>query len=232
MTDLYSENPTLRLDAQYFNPRYFSTISILKEVALSRKWKIIQLEKLLRQGKDSLTGGATPLGAIYPDEGPKFIRINNVHPNLLTWNADDDPCIDYRTHGTLLKRSMLREQDVILTITGTYGIAAVVPPGFGEANINQHCVRIAVNNLVTPEYLAVFLNSSLCRAQMDRAVTGSSRLALDYTSIRKLMVLLPPTRKEQDKIATWVKGQINQSQSLLKEVSQIETSLSDVFDKI
>ena len=232
VADLYSENPTLRLDAQYFNPRYFSTISTLKEVAVSRSWKIMQLQELLQEGKDNLTGGATPLGAIYPDEGPKFIRVNNVHPNLLTWNPDEDPCIDYRTHTTLLKRSMLQGGDVVLTITGTYGIAAVVPAEFGEANINQHCVRIAVNNLVTPEYLAVFLNSSLCRAQMDRAVTGSSRFALDYTAIRKLMVLLPPTKEEQNKIAIWVKGQINQSQSLLKEVSQIETNLSDVFAKI
>ena len=105
--DLTSANPTLRLDVQWFNPRYFATMSTLRNIAQQRDWETILLSDLLRPGKDSLTGGATPLGAIYPDEGPKFIRVQNVHPNVLQWNSDNDPCVDSLTHNTLLKRSQL-----------------------------------------------------------------------------------------------------------------------------
>ena len=183
------DNPTVRLDPRFFNPRYFATVQTLHNLATARSWQVVPLRTLLAPGKDSLTGGATPLGASYPDEGPKFIRVQNVRPHLVTWNPDEDPCIDTKTHNGTLKRSQLRESNVVLTITGTYGNAAVVRSDLPPANINQHSVRIVVNDQITPDYLAVFLNSGLCRPQMDRAVTGSSRLALDYTAIKNLLVL-------------------------------------------
>lgn len=157
--DLHTNNPTIRLDAQFFDPRYFATMDTLDKVAAVQEWKIERLGDLLLKNGNALAGGATPRGASYPDEGPKFIRVQNVRPYRLEWNPDD-PCIDTRTHEKLLKRSQLQKDDVVLTITGTYGIAAVVPPDFGPANINQHSVRIRVNQKeILPDYLCVFLNS-------------------------------------------------------------------------
>lgn len=118
----------------------------------------------------------------------------------MEWDAED-PCIDTRTHNELLKRSQLHESDVILTITGTHGVAAVVPQNFGPANINQHSVKLAVGEEISPDYLCVFLNSDLCRPQFNRAATGSSRLALDYPAIRGLRILYPADKAEQQRIA-------------------------------
>jgi restriction endonuclease S subunit len=171
-----------------------------------------------------LRGGATPRGASYPDEGPKFIRVQNVRPYRLEWNPDD-PCIDTRTHEKLLKRSQLHEGDVVLTITGTYGIAAVVPPDFGLANINQHSVRIRVADDIAPEYLCVFLNSDLCRPQFDRAVTGSSRFALDYPAIKNLRILYPPDKKTQQKIAIDIMKRLAESSELRKKADAISEVL-------
>ncbi len=228
--DLGTGNPTLRLDARFFNPRYFATLNLLDKTSAERDWKVVPLKSLLISGPDALTGGATPLGASYPDEGPKFIRVQNVRPNALVWNQEDDPCIGTETHNTLLKRSQLREGDMVYTITGTYGIAAVVPTGFGEANINQHSVRIRVNtDEVIPEYLAAFLNSSLCRPQVDRAVTGSSRLALDYEAIRQLRVSLPPKREDQASVVSEVKERLSQATALRSEASVIEAEIAEVL---
>jgi type I restriction enzyme M protein len=225
--DLVANNPTVRLDAQYFDPRYFATMNTLDKVALAKGWKIEALGKLLRKNGKSIAGGATPRGASYPDEGPKFIRVQNVKPYRLEWNPDD-PCIDTRTHEKLLKRSQLHEGDVVLTITGTYGIAAVVPPDFGPANINQHSVRIRVNDEeILPEYLCVFLNSDLCRPQFDRDVTGSSRFALDYPAIRNLRILYPPDKSEQRKIANDIMKRLAESSELRKQADAI----SDVLPK-
>ncbi|MHC5058011.1 MAG: N-6 DNA methylase, partial [Planctomycetota bacterium] len=177
ISSLQRSNPTLRLDAHFFDPAYFATMNSLDKVARARGWKLSPLQELLRL---KIAGGATPRGASYPDQGAKFIRVQNVRPYRIIW-TEEDPCIGARTHEVLLKRSQLRAGDVVLTITGTYGIAAVVPKNFGPANINQHSVKIQVDkNRVLPNYLSVFLNSKLCRTQLDRAATGSTRLALDY----------------------------------------------------
>ncbi len=228
VSELLTKNPTVRLDAQYFDPRYFATMDTLDEVAMANGWKIEPLSKLLHKNGKPIAGGATPKGASYPDEGPKFIRVQNVRPYRLEWNPDD-PCIDTRTHEKLLKRSQLREGDVVLTITGTYGIAAVVPSDFGPANINQHSVRMRVNeDEIIPEYLCVFLNSDLCRPQFDRAVTGSSRFALDYPAIGNLRVLYPPDKKEQRKIADDIFRRLSESSDLRRQADAI----SDILPKI
>ena len=123
--DLHLGNPTVRLDAPYFNPMYFKTISRLKKIASERSWELCSLGSLLAK---AISGGATPKGALYPDVGPKFIRVQNVRPYQLVWTPED-ACIDFRTHQKL-KRSQLHYEDVVLTITGSYGVAAVVPKNF------------------------------------------------------------------------------------------------------
>lgn len=229
--DLLTKNPTLRLDAQYFDPRYFETMGKLDRVAAAKGWKTVILGNLLSKNGKPIAGGATPRGASYPDEGPKFIRVQNVRPYRLEWNPDD-PCIDTRTHEKLLKRSQLQKGDVVLTITGTYGISAVVPEDFTPANINQHSVRIRVNNdKILPEYLCVFLNSTLCRPQFDRAVTGSSRFALDYPAIRNLWILYPPDKKEQEEIADDIMKQLAESSELRGQADAISEALPKKLGK-
>jgi len=228
VADGTADNATLRLDAHWFDPRYFKTMDTLRAVAKAKGWSIVPLRTLLRPDTD-LTGGETPRGASYPDEGPKFVRVQNVQPNFLKWDAEEDPCIDSRTHTTRLKRSQLKANDVVLTITGTYGVAAVVPADFGEANINQHSVRMEVGDSILPEYLSVFLNSTLCRPQFDRAVTGSSRPALDYDAIRDLRILLPPDKQEQQQLADVVMSQLSQAASLRREADTLYKAMSEVL---
>lgn len=227
VADLRQDNPTLRLDAYYFDPRYFATMNTLDQVRAAKGWKIETLGNLLSRSRTSLAGGATPKGASYPDEGPKFIRVQNVRPHRLEWDTDD-PCIDTRTHKELLKRSQLHEGNVVLTITGTYGIAAVVPPNYGPANINQHSVKLELGDQILPDYLSVFLNSNLCRTQFDRAVTGSSRLALDYPAIRNLRILYPADKDEQRNLAADVLTKMNRVAALRMEADLV----SDEMPKI
>ena len=225
--ELDETNTTHRLDATYFNPHYFATLARLDEMSTERGWEIVTLEDLLETsgGQAALTGGATPLGARYPDCGPKFIRVQNVRPNRLEWSLDSDACIPTDVHDGQLSRSQLQSGDVVFTITGSYGNGAVVPDNFGPANINQHSVRIRVDrDRVKPEYLAAYLNSSLCRPQVERAATGSSRPALDYRSVRQLRIVVPPLA-EQDEI-------IEQITAKIEDLRYLESRLSTVGDEM
>ncbi len=225
VTDLHRENSTVRLDAPYFNPHYFKTISRLEKMAVERSWSLCGLESLLENPK-AISGGATPKGALYPDVGPKFIRVQNVRPYELVWTPED-ACIDYHTHHKL-KRSQLHHKDVVLTITGSYGIAAIVPKNFGEANINQHSVKMTLGQDILPEYLVAFLNSKLCRPQFDRAVTGSSRLALDYPSIRNLQVLIPQ-ESEQKEIIRELRNKLKRAHNLQTKAISIYQELPEML---
>lgn len=183
-----------RLDVGFYNPIYFETLIKMQEyVNHSKQLKILPLVDLLFESENELgiTGGATPFGACYLEEGIPFIRVQNVRRNEFA--LDNIKFIPKFVHEGNLKRSQLNPDDVLLTITGmTYGLSAVVPSGIGEANINQHLVRIRVDkNKILPKYISYFLNSRFGIAQSDRYVTGASRPALDYGAIKDFKILFP-----------------------------------------
>jgi type I restriction enzyme, S subunit len=181
---------TNRLDPEYYQPIYLDNLNFLKNRCAH---EVVPLGRLL----SSISGGATPSGAEYPEEGIPFLRVQNIMPGYL--NLNDVVYIPESVHFGELKRSRLFPGDVLLTITGvSYGKSAYVPPTLGEANINQHSVRMSLTPDVLPEYLTTFLNSRFGRLQSDMKITGITRPALDYGEIRTILVpILPMPHQER-----------------------------------
>lgn len=216
-----------RVDCHYYNPIYFETIGKLREISKSSGFELVPLQRLLDSNSPrNLTGGATPLGAVYLLDGVPFIRIQNVKETGIELSGV--AFIEKRVHEGELKRSQLQPKDILLTITGTYGISVVVPKDFGEANINQHIVKIVVDkSRMIPEYLSMYLNSEYGRNQMNRAVTGGTRLALDYGSIRRLQILRPET-PIQEKIVKEIQKIYQEANAIQKEISKLEAFYDSV----
>ncbi len=194
------ENRTQRVDVAFFNPIYHKMMKEIDRIRKAKGMMVDDLDYFLKKSSPThLTGGATPRGAVYVEDGIRFLRVQNIRENEIALNN----CVRIApdVHEEDLKRSQLRPDDVLLTITGTYGLAAVVPKDIGDANINQHIVKMELDaSRIEPQYLAYSLNSAICRSQMDRAVTGSSRPALDYRAIRSLRILCPTDMIEQKEV--------------------------------
>ncbi|WP_457663747.1 restriction endonuclease subunit S [Sinorhizobium medicae] len=174
-----------RLDAAYHHPRYSEALRALDG---ANGEKAALGDMLL-----DIAGGATPKAkdeSLYATDGVKFLRILNVKPNRLDWSQ-----LNYITdevHEGLLKRSRLAANDVLMTITGRVGTAAVVSEEDLPANINQHIVRLRVDaSRCLPRYLAAFLNTTLGTLLSNRPVSGGTRIALDYSAIRELPLIIP-----------------------------------------
>jgi len=147
-------------------------------------------EKLL-----ALSGGATPLGANYPATGIPFLRVQNIMPGYL--DLSDVEYIEPEMHRRQLARSCLLPGNVLLTITGmSYGKAAYVTSALGEANINQHSVRMAFSSDLVPEYVAMFLNSRFGKLQSDKLITGITRPALNYEDIKSILIPVLPMSQQ------------------------------------
>lgn len=172
----------LRIDAEYYQPDY---LELDRELQKHRD-HLKTFGELLEKG-NSLTGGATPLGANYPDTGVRFLRVQNIMSGYFDFS--DIVFIDEKVSNGSLKRSRLMDDDVLLTITGvSYGKANVYKKIFGEANINQHSVRMHFISRLIPEYVSTFLNSKYGHFQSDRKITGNSRPALAYEEIRNYKI--------------------------------------------
>ena len=126
--------------------------------------------------------------------GIPFLRVQNVLNQEI--DLSDAKFIKREVHEGMLKRSQLRKDDLVFTITGRIGSVAIVPDNF-EGNINQHSVRMHLKTQIAdinirPDYVAVYLNSNLGKSLAIREVTGGTRPALDYQALKSLKIVLPP----------------------------------------
>lgn len=184
-----------RIDAQFHQPHFAKFVAALVACPHAK-------ESLGGLSTD-IVGGATPTRGdreLYAQSGIRFLRILNVQPNQIV--DEHMNFIQEHVHEGELKRSQLAANDVLMTITGRVGTAAVVSEEILPANINQHIVRLRLRRgACDPYYLAAYLNSSFGLALSNRGVTGGTRIALDYGAIRELLIPIPPPQLQSEIIA-------------------------------
>jgi len=98
--------------------------------------------------------------------------------------------INKETHEGYLKRSQVKEGDLLIKITGVgrMAIASVAPKGF-IGNTNQHMVVIKTDSRKTSEYLANYLNLDIIEKIATRRATGATRPALDYNALKSIPII-------------------------------------------
>ncbi|MEX0267815.1 restriction endonuclease subunit S [Leptolyngbyaceae cyanobacterium UHCC 1019] len=199
-----------RTDAEYWGTQYTNLINYLKDKPHERLAHIA-----------TFSNGATPKGAEYLETGIPFLRIQNVVKNRI--DLDEVVCISDAVHHGLLKRSQLQPDDVLITITGRIGTAAVVPETISIGNMNQHSVRLRLTNKqINPYYLSTFLNSKAGLLQTERESYGSTRDALPYYCLGKLIIpTVSQSLQEQVEIKIrQANNALEEAKSLLQESKQ------------
>lgn len=168
-----------RIDAEHYRKEFLENVKLIKRFPGGYT--------SLGQELVEMTGGATPLGADYPETGVRFLRVQNIMPNYI-----DDADMTYisAADDMALARSRLRLNDVLLTITGvSYGKSATVTPEYVGSNINQHSVRMQFRRgKFRPVFVSTFLNSKPGKRQSDQSIVGVTRPALDYSTIRSFII--------------------------------------------
>jgi type I restriction enzyme M protein len=212
---IWSDEIEGRVDALFYKPYLRSLLEQIKN----------KKHFALGEAIADMSGGATPkvTGDYYSDEGGvPFLRVQNI--TEMGIKLDDAKFIKPEVHETMLKRSQLKKDDLVFTITGRIGSVAVVPDNF-EGNINQHSVRFHLQNevgktKVLPEYVASFFNTKIGRELSFRSTTGGTRPALDYDALKKLVVPLPSVEK-QEKIISGVKTIYEKVKRLRQEAESV-----------
>ena len=178
-----------RFDVNFHLPKINSQYQALQQ---AKNCKLVRLGDLLAE----MANGATPKGASYLTEGIPFFRIQNIVPNGL--DLSDIAYINRATHN-IMKRSQTRPGDLLMTITGRVGTAAVVPESIKEGNTNQHIVIMRLKpNLINANYLSAVINSNAVSFQTVHRTTGTTRIALDYTAIKSLLIPVPSLEIQRD----------------------------------
>lgn len=168
-----------RLDAEYFQPKYSQILDAIK--ALKPK-AIVPLEQLLKQ----VTNGHTPY---YHDLSVgDVIFLTAEHISDFRINYDSEKRILIEHHLGELKRTRLNEGDILVTIKGRIGNAAVVENLREETNINQDVALLRLKSNYHPYYVISFLNSLLGKTLVDQICTGQINPFLSLTNLKKISI--------------------------------------------
>lgn len=115
------------------------------------------------------------------------------------------PVEEYRRVSPAIERAFSRARlktgDLVITIKGDVGTAAIVPDFLDGANISQTNARVAIDpKKAKAEIILAFLQSSAGRKQISAATQIGAQPGLIFRDIRDFRLQLP-TLNEQDKIA-------------------------------
>ena len=110
--------------------------------------------------------------------GIPFIRVQNLVDGTVSVEADP-LFIDQTTHD-LLRRSKIKPSDILLSIAGTIGRAAIVPTNAEEMNCNQAVAIIRPSSRIDRRFLLHWLSGRDAVDQVTKGkVTGTiSNLSL------------------------------------------------------
>ena len=151
-----------------------------------------------------VTKGTTPRGGnvAYTDEGIGFLRAENV-AGIKDLDLSNLKCIDEDTHKNFLKRSIINENDLLITIAGTLGRTAIVKKENLPLNANQaiSITRLVNHELIDLSYLVFSINSPELQKQLigQTKVTAIPNLTLEI--IENCIIPLPPLAEQKRIVA-------------------------------
>lgn len=147
-----------------------------------------------------VTKGTTPRGGrgAYSDDGIGFLRAENV-AGLDLLDLSKLNHIDETTHTGYLRRSILKANDVLITIAGTLGRTAVVKKEYLPLNANQAVAIIRPVNCheINLKYLVYALNAPAIHDKLtaQKKITAIPNLTLEIIS--DCLIPIPPLKEQQ-----------------------------------
>jgi type I restriction enzyme S subunit len=159
-------------------------------------WPTVKLKDEARL----ITKGTTPttLGLKFLKEGIPFLRAQNLVDGSVSVAADPI-FISPETHDAL-RRSKIQPSDVLISIAGTIGRAAIVPNDTVEMNCNQAVAIVRPSDRIDRRFFLHWLSGSDALAQVTQSTVTGVISNLSLGQIGNLEVPLP-SLTEQRRIA-------------------------------
>jgi putative type I restriction modification DNA specificity domain protein len=175
-----------------------------------------------------ITKGTTPttIGLSFEDEGINFIKIESITDrNTIDLNSVafiSDEC------NRKMKRSQLREGDLLLSIAGNIGRMAVVDNSILPANTNQAIGIIRFNGMkVNPYFIKYLFSTNWYRSKIINANAQSVQKNINLKNIGDLEVDLPNI-EQQNKIV----GVLKRIDDKVENNNKIDAKLEELAKAI
>ena len=206
-------------------PKAGQTVPEIRLDGFEGEWKLYEL----KSRAETITKGTTPKDKNWQGE-VNYIKTESI--NRDTGSLIRTASTSLEEHLGYLKRSKLKEGDVLFSIVGTLGVVGIVDKKDLPANTNQQIaiIRLKRDNAI---FMLNFLKSPRIKSFIKSDSTIGAQPSLSLWQIEKIKVSLPPSLQEQQAIGSYFSNLDNLINSYQDKISQLETLkkklLQDMF---
>ena len=211
-----------RIDAEHFRQKYYRVLKAMERL----KPKSISL---LGELTDTLTNGHTPLYHDLETGDTPFFTAEHVYDFRL--DHDNARRIWMEDHETILKRTQLRNNDVLITIKGRVGNAAVVYDLPTATNINQDVALLRLKAGINPWYVVGFLNCPAGKALMEQIATGQINPFLGLGNLTQVQIPIFD-EKRMNELGEMIRKTVQKAESAGQEAKRLLKEAKEEVEKI
>lgn len=175
-----------RMDAHFYHSKYINNEKQINESGM----RVELLDKVILKMNSPIGWQGIPSESYLPEGiGVPLIRVQNVNDLML----DRDTLIGVQEYIYQEQPAIQAESDdIIITRVGTIGRVCRIPDKISKIAMGQNLTRIKVDaNIVSSEYLTVFMATNYCQLQMKRYAYGGVQPSLTNKNIRQLLIPIP-----------------------------------------
>ncbi len=173
-----------------------------------------------------VTSGPRGWGQYYADDGAAFLRIGNVSRTRIDLLLSDIQRVQPPRSAEGV-RTVVQAYDLLISITADIGSVGLVPPGLGEAYVNQHIALVRIDAAKAyPRFVAYAASSSLGRLHFDESMQGGTKVGLNLDDVRDMPFPAPPLPSQKaianflDRKTAAIDALIEKKQKLLELLAE------------
>lgn len=215
LSEAQKDNETKRIDSEYFKKEYLEN----EEIILKHEWDYLGnlAKSIINFGAYSL---CNYIEYVDKNDGVPFLNVGDIRENSI--NYENAKYIPLNTSKNILYKSLAKENQVLLTIAGSIGFAAVsyrLPP---FTNSNQAIANIEILT-TNPFYLSTYLNCRFGKSQMNKLTMSSVQPNLLLTQVKQIKIPLLPMdfQLEIEKLVKDSYLALEQSKALYKQAESL-----------
>ena len=206
-------------------PKAGQTVPEIRLDGFEGEWELYEL----KSRTEIITKGTTPKDKSWQGE-VNYIKTESI--NRDTGSLVRTASTSLEEHLGYLKRSILKEGDVLFSIVGTLGVVGIVDKKDLPANTNQ---QIAIIRLKRDDaiFMLNFLKSPRIKSFIKSDSTIGAQPSLSLWQIEKIKVSFPSSLEEQQAIGSYFSSLDQLITSYQEKITQLETLkkklLQDMF---
>ena len=164
------------------------------------EWELRSLRQCVRTDAPICYGILMPGQGV--DDGVPVIKVKDIVGGRI---VQDNLLLTDRRIDRQFRRSRLRSGDLVITIRGTTGRLAAVPPELDGANITQDTARVRLNDDHSARFCFYCLQSESAQAQIELHTIGQAVKGINIGDVKRLLLAMPSLH-EQERLADRFEG--------------------------